>query len=83
MSATFTSGLRAGYFADGQQRAEFRLAEVPAIDQQKIVDHDAFLFQRARRGRRRAGRDAADIGVVAAAADEEQDFRAGRRRTPA
>ena len=62
----------------GQQRAQFRLAEMAAIDQQEIVDDNAFFFQCARCGRRRARRDAADIGVVPAAAEEEQDALAGR-----
>ena len=31
----------------GQQGAEFGLAEMAAIDQQEIVDDDAFFFQRA------------------------------------
>ena len=70
-------------FRARQQRAQFRLAEVTAIDQQEIVDHHAFLFQRARDGRRGARRDAADIGVMAAAADEEHDRSRRSRRTPA
>ena len=83
MSATFTSGLRAGYFAPASSARNSGFAERAAVDQQEIVDDDAFFLQRARVGRRRAGRDAADIGVMAAVADEEQDRPARRRRTPA
>jgi hypothetical protein len=46
---------------------------MPAIDKEKIVDDDAFLLQCARPGRGRPGRDAADIGVMPARADEEPD----------
>ena len=71
-------GAAGGIFCAGQQRAEFGFAEVAAIDQQEIVDDDAFFLQRA--GHRRGGArgDAADIGVMAAAADEEQDVRCRR-----
>jgi hypothetical protein len=50
----------------GQQRAEFRFAEMSTVHQQKVVDDDAFLFQRARHRGRRARRDPADIRVVPA-----------------
>ena len=63
-------------FAAGQQRIEFFLAEAAAIDQLEIVDVDAFLLDRGGVRRHRARRDAADIGMVAARGDPEQDLAA-------
>ena len=69
-------GAAGGIFCAGQKFAEFGFAEVAAIDEQEVVDDDAFFLQRAGHRRGRAGGDAADVGVMAAAADEEQDVRA-------
>src|SRR5260370_724758 len=72
-------------FGAGEQSVELALAKSAAIDQLELVDIDAFLLDGGRVGRHRAGRDAADIGVMAAARDPEQDSRAGvleNRRPP-
>ena len=58
----------------GQRGVELLLAEVAAIDQLEVVDIDAFLLDRGRVRRHRARRDAADVGVVAARGDPEQDL---------
>ena len=70
----FCTGLRAGYFAAGQQRQSLLLAEAAAVDQLEIVDIDAFLLDGRGIRRHRAGRDAADIGVMPARGDPEQDL---------
>ena len=55
------------------RRVEFALAEAAAIDEQKIVDIDAFLLDRGRERTHRARRRSADIGVMAARGGPEQD----------
>src|SRR3546814_20799972 len=65
--------------ARGEDRAHFRLAEAALRDQPEVVDEDALLLDRAARRRHRARRRAADIGVVAAAADGEQEIAPGVR----
>ena len=77
----FCTGLRAGYFALRQQRLKFLLAEAAAVDELEIVDIDAFLLDGGRIGRHRARRDAADIGMVAAARDPEQDVASSSSNT--
>jgi hypothetical protein len=73
MSATFWSGLRAGYFPEAKQRAEFRLAEAALFDEDEIVDQHALFLDDAAGGRHRARRGAADIGVMPARGDVEED----------
>ena len=73
-SLTFCSGLRAGYLPPVNSAVSLLLAEAAAIDQLEIVDIDAFLLDRGRVRRHRARRNAADIGVVAARGDPEQNF---------
>ena len=53
-----------------QQGADFRLAETALVDQQCIVDQDAFILDRAAVGRHRSRRDPADIGMVSARRDK-------------
>ena len=60
--------------AAGQQRLQLLLAEAAAVDQLEIVDIDAFLLDGRGVRRHRAGRNAADIGVMTARRDPEQDF---------
>ena len=48
-----------------------------AVDQQEIVEDDAFLLQRARRRAASSRGDAADIGVVPTVGDEEQNAAPG------
>ena len=55
----------------------------PCVHQHHVVDQHALFLDRRRIGRHRAGRHAADIGLVAARGDEEQDLLARRRRRPA
>jgi hypothetical protein len=57
----------------GQQLDEFGLAEAAALDHLEIVDQHAFLVDGGGERRHRAGRHAADIGVVAARGRPEQD----------
>ena len=57
----------------GEQLAQLAFAEPAALDQQHVVDQHAFFVDAAAVGRHRAGGDAADVGVMAARADEEQD----------
>ena len=62
-------------------REQFRdlgLAQPPVLDQTEVLDEDALLVDRAAARGHRAGRDAADVGVVGARGDEEQGL--GRRR---
>ena len=61
-------------FARAEERDGFFLAQAPLLDQQEVVDQHALLFHRLAVGRHRAGGDAADVGVVAARADVEQDI---------
>ena len=70
----FLSGLRAGYLRAGEQRARLGLEEAAAVDQLEVVDVDAFLLDGGRARRHRAGREAADVLVMAAARDVEQHF---------
>ncbi len=70
----FCTGLRAGYRGAGQRRHQFLLAEAAAVDQLEIVDIDAFLLDRGGVRRHRARRDAADVGMVPARGDPEQDI---------
>ena len=58
----------------GEQRAQLLLAEAAALDEPEIVDQDAFLVDGRRERRHRAGRDAADVGMVAARGDVEEDL---------
>ena len=67
--------------AAGEQRQNLLLAEAAAIDQLEIVDIDAFLPDGRRVRRHRARRNAADIGVMPARSDPEQDLVG--HRTPA
>ena len=60
-------------FCAGERCQQFLLAEAAALDQLEIVEQHAFLLDRRGIRRHRAGRDAADIGVVAARRDVEQD----------
>ena len=73
MSLTFCSGLRAGYLSSVSGAIELLLAEAAAIDDFEIVEQDAFLLDIGRVRRHRARRNAADIGVMAARGDPEQD----------
>ena len=66
-----------GIFRAGEEVIERALAEAAAIHQLEVVDIDAFLLDRDRVRRHRAGRNAADVGVVAARRDPEQDLAAG------
>src|SRR5260370_882079 len=61
-------------FGAGEERIELRLAEMAAIHHFEIVDIDAFLLDGPGVGRHRAGRDAAHVGVVAAACHPKQDL---------
>ena len=63
-----------GIFCGRQKGAEIRLADAALLDEKKIVDDDAFFLQHLRCGRRGAGRQAADVGVVATAANKEKNF---------
>ena len=60
--------------AAGQERIELLLAEAAAIDQLEIVDINAFLLDGRCIGRHRARRNAADIGMVTARGDPEQNL---------
>ncbi len=57
-----------------QQLVELAFAEFAAIDQLEVVDIDAFLVDRGCNRRHRARCDTADIGVMTARGDPEQDF---------
>ena len=61
----------------GQQFGELALAEPALVDEKEIVDQHAFLVDGGRKRRHRAGRGAADIGVMAARGDVEEDLLAG------
>ena len=62
-----------GVGAAAEQRIKLLLAEPAALDQQEIVDVDAFFEDVGRARAHRARRDAADVGVMAARGDPEQD----------
>ena len=64
-----------GILRAGERRHQLLLAEAAAIDQLEIVDVDAFLLDVGGVRRHRAGRDAADVGVMPARGDPEQDVR--------
>ena len=70
----FWRELRHGPGMVGEQRRQLRLAEAAALDEAEIVDQHAFLVDRRGARRHRAGRGAADIGVVAARGDPEEDL---------
>ena len=55
-----------GVFAAVQQREHFRLTQVAAVNQLDVVDLHALFFDAGRKRRHRTGRDAADVGMVAA-----------------
>ena len=61
----------------GQQSPKLSLTEQSTVDEKKIVDDDTLFLQRAGLRWGGTGRDAADIRVMAAAADEEQNLAAG------
>ncbi len=67
------SGLRDGYGAVGEQAPGLRLAETAVLDEQPVVEEDALLVDGAAARGHGAGGDAADLGVVAARGDVEQD----------
>ena len=69
----FWTRIARGIFRVGQELASLLLAEAAAVDQLEIVDIDAFLLDRGGVRRHRAGRDAADVGMVSARGDPEQD----------
>jgi hypothetical protein len=69
----FCSGLRQGQGPEVSS-SQLGLAEAAAVDELEIVDDDALLVDRGRPRRHRARRHAADIGMVAAAGDPEQDL---------
>ena len=56
-----------------EERDRLLLAQSPFFDQQEVVDQHAFLFDHLAVGRHRTGGDAADVGVVPARTDVEQD----------
>ncbi len=56
-----------------QQRLQLPLAECPAIDQLEVVDIDALFLDVGRDRRHRPRRDTADIGMMSAASDPEND----------
>ena len=58
----------------GEQRLQLLLAEPAAIDDAEIVEQHAFLVDGGGERRHRAGRGAADIGMMAARGDVEEDF---------
>ena len=70
----FCAGSRAGVGTLGQKLQHRVLAEASALDQLERVDIDLFLLDAGRLRAHRARRDAADIGVVSARRDEEQDL---------
>ena len=57
----------------GEDAAQFLLLERALVDELQIVDEDALLVDLRRPRRHRSRRDAADIGVVAAGSDVEED----------
>ena len=61
----------------GEQFLGLGLQQPSAGDQLEVVDQHAFLVDMGRVGRHRAGRDTADLGVMAARRDIEQDVLAG------
>jgi hypothetical protein len=72
-SARFCSGLRAGQgWSVSSSMVSFSRSAL--VDQLEIVDQHAFLVDGRGARRHRARRHAADIGVVAARGDEEQDL---------
>ena len=67
-----------GMARPGQQRAHARIVDATVAHQPHRFQQHALLLEAARVGRQRAGRDAADIGVVPAAGDEEVRTALGR-----
>ena len=68
-------GVPARVGAGFQQFAHGAFAQPPAFDEPDVVDQHAFLVDRGAVGRRRPGRAAADVGVVAARRHVEQNTR--------
>ena len=66
--------LARGVAAGGQVRAQLVLQEHAGIHQLEVVEEDALLLHGPAVRRRGARRAPADIGVMAAARDEEQDL---------
>ncbi len=60
--------------AGAEELRDLALAQAALLDQQEVVDQHTLFFDRAAVGRHRARRNAADVGVVAARGDEENDF---------
>ncbi|MNL15235.1 hypothetical protein D3C87_1362110 [compost metagenome] len=58
----------------GKQLRDARLVEPAAIDKQDVVEQHAFLIDRRRKRRHRAGSRTADISMVTARGNVEQDF---------
>ena len=76
-------GVARGERAVDEMRRDRGVAEMPVVDEQDIVEDDAFVFDAAAVRRHRSGRDAAKVGVMAARGDEEGGGGLVRRRTPA
>ncbi len=66
-----------------QQIEHFGFAQVPAVHQREVVDQDAFLIDRRGIGWHRSRRNAADVGLMPAAAGKEEQARRCLRRIPA
>src|SRR5262249_24325033 len=66
-----------GIFRAGEEVVERLFAEAAAVHELEVVDVDAFFLDRGRVRRHRAGGNAADVGVVAARGDREQELAAG------
>ena len=76
-------GLAGGVAAGGEVRAQLVFEEDAGIHQLEVVEEDALLLHGPAVRRRGARRAPADIGVVAAARDEEQDLLPRPRRRSA
>ena len=61
-----------GIASGGEEVAQLGLAEAALLNQQLIIDQHAFFVDATAVRRHRSRRDAADIGVVAARADEKE-----------
>src|SRR3546814_5652389 len=60
-----------GPVAGGEVGVDFRVAEMAVVDEEEIVEQDAFVVDALAVGGHRAGGDTAEVGVVAAHGDEE------------